>query len=108
MGTGLGKVLRTSRGVQRKLQREQVILLTGDEPQEEVSPGGLALFTPPGQEDRIGQFQSIAFWCDDLFATAKILKSKGVQFTKEPKSEAWGSSSVFRDPDGNQFALSSK
>ena len=69
---------------------------------------GIALFTPAGHEDRIGQFQSIAFWCDDLFATAKILKSKGVQFTKEPKSEAWGSSSVFRDPDGNQFALSSK
>ena len=72
------------------------------------SPTGLALFTPPGQEDRIGQFQSIAFWCDDLFATAKILKSKGVQFTSEPKKEEWGSSSVFRDPDGNQFALSSK
>jgi catechol 2,3-dioxygenase-like lactoylglutathione lyase family enzyme len=69
---------------------------------------GLALFTPEGHEDRIGQFQSIAFWCDDLFATAKILKSKGVQFTKEPKAEQWGSSSVFKDPDGNQFALSSK
>ena len=68
----------------------------------------LALFTPPGHEDRIGQFQSIAFWCDDLFATAKILKSKGVQFTKEPKADEWGSSSVFKDPDGNQFALSSK
>ena len=62
------------------------------------SPTGLALFTPEGHEDRIGQFQSIAFWCDDLFATAKILKSKGVQFTKEPKKEEWGSSSVFRRP----------
>jgi predicted enzyme related to lactoylglutathione lyase len=72
------------------------------------SQTGLALFTPEGQEDRIGQFQSIAFWCDDLFATAKILKSKGVQFTTEPKKEEWGSSSVFKDPDGNQFALSSK
>jgi predicted enzyme related to lactoylglutathione lyase len=69
---------------------------------------GLALFTPEGQENRIGQFQSIAFWCDDLFATAKILKSKGVQFTSEPKTESWGTSSVFKDPDGNQFALSSK
>ena len=69
---------------------------------------GLALFTPDGHENRIGQFQSIAFWCEDAFATAKILKSKGVQFAKEPKSEAWGSSSVFKDPDGNQFALSSK
>ena len=69
---------------------------------------GLALYTPEGHENRIGQFQSLAFWCDDLFATAKILKSKGVQFAVEPKTEAWGSSSVFKDPDGNQFALSSK
>ena len=69
---------------------------------------GVVLFTPDGHENRIGQFQSIAFWCDDVFATAKILKSKGVQFTAEPKTEEWGSSSVFKDPDGNQFALSSK
>jgi catechol 2,3-dioxygenase-like lactoylglutathione lyase family enzyme len=37
---------------------------------------GLALYTPEGHENRIGTFQSIAFWCDDLFAIAKILKSK--------------------------------
>src|SRR5204863_9400163 len=32
---------------------------------------GLALYTPEGHERRIGEFQSIAFWCDDVFATAK-------------------------------------
>jgi catechol 2,3-dioxygenase-like lactoylglutathione lyase family enzyme len=69
---------------------------------------GLALFTPDGHENRIGQFQSMAFWCEDVFATPKILKTKGVQFTSEPKTESWGTSSVFKDPDGNQFALSSK
>jgi catechol 2,3-dioxygenase-like lactoylglutathione lyase family enzyme len=69
---------------------------------------GLALFTPDGHESRIGQFQSIAFWCEDVFATAKIFKSKAVQFTSEPKTESWGTSSVFKDPDGNQFALSSR
>ena len=72
------------------------------------SQTGLALFTPEGHEDRIGEFQSLAFWCDDVFATAKILKSKGVHFTSEPKTEEWGTSSVFKDPDGNQFALSGK
>lgn len=69
---------------------------------------GLALFTPEGHESRIGQFQSISFWCDDVFATASALKSKGVTFAQEPKNEPWGSAAVFRDPDGNQFVLSSK
>jgi predicted enzyme related to lactoylglutathione lyase len=31
-----------------------------------------------------------------------------VTFVKEPKTESWGTSSVFKDPDGNLFALSSK
>ena len=69
---------------------------------------GLALFTPEGHEDRIGTFHSISFWCDDVFATAKILKSKGVVFAQEPKSESWGSSAVFQDPDRNKMVLSSK
>jgi catechol 2,3-dioxygenase-like lactoylglutathione lyase family enzyme len=68
---------------------------------------GLALFTPPGHESRIGEFQSISFWCDDVFATAKVLKSKGVTFAQEPKTEIWGSVAIFKDPDGNQFVLSS-
>ena len=69
---------------------------------------GIALFTPEGHENRIGEFQSIAFWCDDVFATAKVLKSKGVAFAQEPNNEPWGSIAVLKDPDGNQFALSSK
>lgn len=72
------------------------------------SETGLALFTPEGHEDRIGQFQSISFWCEDVFATAKVLSAKGVVFTKEPSTESWGSAAIFKDPDGNQFVLSSK
>jgi len=69
---------------------------------------GIALFTPEGHEKRIGDFQSISFWCDDVFATADAMKKKGVVFTKEPTTEHWGSVAVFKDPDGNQFALSSR
>jgi predicted enzyme related to lactoylglutathione lyase len=69
---------------------------------------GIALYTPDGHESRIGQFQSIAFWCDDVFATSEILKQKGVHFAQEPKKEPWGSTAILTDPDGNQFALSSK
>lgn len=68
---------------------------------------GIALFTPPGREDQIGKFQSISFWCDDVFATAETLKKKGVAFVKDAKTESWGSSAIFKDPDGNQFVLSS-
>jgi predicted enzyme related to lactoylglutathione lyase len=71
------------------------------------SETGIALYTPEGHENRIGQFQSIAFWCDDVFATAKVLKAKGATFAQEPKTEVWGSTAIFQDPDGNQFALSS-
>jgi predicted enzyme related to lactoylglutathione lyase len=69
---------------------------------------GLALFTPDGHGDRIGQFQSLSFWCDDVFATAKVMKEKGVEFAKDPMKEVWGSVAIFKDPDGNQFVLSSK
>jgi len=78
---------------------------------EVMIPGaesGLALFTPEGHEDRIGSFQSISFWCDDVFATAEGMKSRGVVFTQEPKKESWGSAAIFKDPDGNMFVLSSK
>lgn len=68
---------------------------------------GIALFTPEGHEKRIGEFQSISFWCDDVFAEADVLKKKGVLFAKEPTTESWGSAAVFKDPDGNQFVLSS-
>ena len=69
---------------------------------------GIALFTPEGHEKRIGEFQSISFWCDDVFATAEAMKKKGVTFTKEPATEQWGSVAVFKDPDGNQLVLSSR
>lgn len=74
-------------------------------------PGGeskLALFTPKGHENRIGNFQPVTFWCDDVFATAKLLKSKGVDFVQEPKAEIWGSMAIFKDIDGNEFVVSSK
>jgi catechol 2,3-dioxygenase-like lactoylglutathione lyase family enzyme len=68
----------------------------------------LALFTPEGHENRIGGFQPVTFRCDDVFATATALKSKGVQLAAEPKKEVWGTRAIFRDPDGNEFVFSSK
>src|ERR1700739_1371077 len=49
----------------------------------------LALFTPEGFENRIGGFQPLTFWCDDVFDTTRILKEKGVEFAAEPRTEVW-------------------
>jgi catechol 2,3-dioxygenase-like lactoylglutathione lyase family enzyme len=69
---------------------------------------GLVLFTPDGHESRVGDFQPLSFWCDDVFATAKVMKSKGVEFDADPKKESWGTSAIFKDVDGNKFVLSSR
>jgi predicted enzyme related to lactoylglutathione lyase len=69
---------------------------------------GVVLFTPPGHEDRIGTFQSMSFWSDNVQKTYEQLKAKGVEFVQPPKVESWGTSSIFKDIDGNQFVLGSK
>jgi predicted enzyme related to lactoylglutathione lyase len=66
----------------------------------------LALFTAPGHESRIGGFQSMTFWTDDVFATAEQMKKKGVELAAEPKKEVWGTMAKFKDPDGNEFVFS--
>src|ERR1700722_20189537 len=68
----------------------------------------LALFTPPGHENRIGGFQPLTFWSDAVFAPARLLKAKGVELAEEPKKEIWGTMAKFRDPDGNEFVFSSR
>jgi len=68
----------------------------------------IVLFTPPGQEDRIGTFTSLSFVADNVEKTYLELSARGVEFTGPPKVESWGTSAIFRDPDGNSFVLSSK
>jgi predicted enzyme related to lactoylglutathione lyase len=68
----------------------------------------LVLFTPAGHENRIGGFSSITFMADDVEATYRLLKSRGVEFVQEPQSADWGTAAIFKDPDDNQFVLSSK
>ena len=71
------------------------------------SSSGICLFTPPGHENRIGQFTGISFVADDVKATHRELAAKGVRFTQEPTEADWGTSAIFADPDGNQFVLGS-
>ena len=66
----------------------------------------LVLFTAPGQDKLIGGFMNVTFSADNVEATAKELKARGVEFIQEPKKADWGTSAIFKDPDGNQFVLS--
>jgi catechol 2,3-dioxygenase-like lactoylglutathione lyase family enzyme len=68
----------------------------------------LVLFTPPGHEAQIGGFSHVTFTTDDVEGTARELMAKGVEFVQPPKKADWGTAAVFKDPDGNQFVLSSK
>jgi len=71
------------------------------------SSTGIVLFTPPGQEGRIGTYTGIAFMADDVKATSRELKARGVVFVQEPQEADWGTSAIFADPDGNQLVLGS-
>ena len=67
---------------------------------------GLALFTPPGQEHRVGTFQGISFVVEDVEKAYRQLSERGGEFPQPPKKETWGVSAVFKDDDGNSFVIS--
>lgn len=69
---------------------------------------GVVLFTPDGQEDRIGTFFNGSLACDEVRKTCEELKTRGVEFTGEPKEEHWGTFAIFKDSEGNSFVLSSR
>jgi predicted enzyme related to lactoylglutathione lyase len=74
------------------------------------TPGGqtrVVLFTPDGQENRIGSFSNLVFGSDDVNKTHAELRKRGVEFVQEPRTEPWGTSAMFKDPDGNIFLISS-
>jgi catechol 2,3-dioxygenase-like lactoylglutathione lyase family enzyme len=66
----------------------------------------LVLFTAQGQEQMIGGFMNVTFMADDVVATAKEMKARGVEFVQEPQKADWGTAAIFKDIDGNQFVLS--
>ena len=54
-----------------------------------------------------GQFNG-ALACDNIEKTYEELTAKGVEFTAPPTKQPWGSFAILKDPDGNQFVLSTK
>lgn len=68
---------------------------------------GVVLFTPEGQQDRIGTFFNGAWACADVQASDRALLERGVEFDTPPVQEPWGMYAEFRDSEGNRFVLSS-
>jgi predicted enzyme related to lactoylglutathione lyase len=65
----------------------------------------LAVLTPPGMEERDGGHSEVIFQCEDVQATYKTLKERGVLFTQELVELPGGVMALFVDPDGNKFVL---
>jgi catechol 2,3-dioxygenase-like lactoylglutathione lyase family enzyme len=55
-----------------------------------------------------GSQMNVSFWTDDVEATTRELKDKGVDFVMEPTRQEWGTCAAFKDIDGNSFVLGSK
>ena len=69
---------------------------------------GVVIVKPMMPEHRVGGFMNLSFLADDVRKTYDELSARGVDFVQPPKVEHWGTSAVFKDPDGNTFALSSR
>ena len=49
-----------------------------------------------------------ALACDNVEQTYQELVAKGVEFISPPQKQPWGTFAKFKDPDGNEFVLSSR
>ncbi|MGN7820454.1 VOC family protein [Chitinophaga varians] len=54
---------------------------------------------------RKGTFGVAVLTCDDIYATYEEMTAKGVEFTKAPKKEFYGTEAIFKDDSGNWFSL---
>lgn len=66
----------------------------------------VVLFTPAGDEKRIGSFMNMSYACDDIEKTYKELIARGVEFESAPKKEQWGTYAMLKDSEGNRFVIS--
>ena len=66
---------------------------------------GVVLFTPDGQEDRIGTFVNTSWAVDNLAKTYEELLGRGVEFAGPPQKQPWGTFVILKDSEGNQIVL---
>lgn len=69
---------------------------------------GIVLFTPEGQEDRIGTFINTSWEVDNVEKTYEELRALEVDFAGPPAKQPWGTFVIMKDSEGNQIVLSSR
>ena len=69
---------------------------------------GIVLFTPEGQEDRIGTFVNTSWEVDNIDKAHGELTARGVDFAEPPQKQPWGTFAILKDSEGNQIVLSSR
>ena len=68
----------------------------------------LVLFKFDGQGMQLGGAFNGAMACQNVEQTYQELSARGVEFVSPPQKQPWGTFAVFKDPDGNQFVLSTR
>lgn len=69
---------------------------------------GIVLFTPEGQEDRIGTFVHTSWEVDNIEKTYQDLLGRGVEFLGPPQKQPWGTFVIMKDSEGNQVVLGTR
>ena len=60
-----------------------------------------------GSPVKPGGMSGVILETDDVFKTADQLRTAGVEFTDEPRTEPWGGWAMFKDSEGNVHGLHS-
>lgn len=68
----------------------------------------IVLFNGQEQQKTVGGFSNIVFSCEDIEEATRQLKEKGVTIVQGPVQEEWGSFTLFKDSEGNQFCISAE
>src|ERR1051325_4839801 len=68
----------------------------------------VVLFTPEGEEKRIGSFMNMSYVCDDIDKTYAELQKRGVEFEGPPQTQPWGRYAMFKDSEGNRDRKSTR
>ena len=70
-----------------------------------LPPAELGVHPAEGPTAESGVRHQLSLMCDDITATARDLRAKGVKVTGEPKDEGWGITVMLKLPGGVEVML---